>query len=661
MIIMNDDGRPQSVRTDSERLAEIEAMIRDLPDEERAALMILLEDQYAMLEIQDLQYDREPVGPRQFIEDDYYLGASCGPNMWPRLRDDFEDLFTGGFSVAVFGGSTGWGKSYSAAAGLIYTVYLLSCIRNPQQVYGLAPGSTIEFAALSMTRDLARRRVIPEITKKLAISPYFNSVFPYHAAPSMLEIRFPKDIQIVGGSTVSANIGGNVFGGYLDEISFMGESKTTDAQGQLAAIDRGEMLANQIERRIRNRFSKIGRVPGVLFLVSSKERPVAYVEKRIDEARESADPTVFVREYATWDVKPPDTFSPERFQIAVGNERMRAIIDPTPQDIAHYKATGCRIIAVPEDFRTDFERDLEGSLREIAGVATESISPYFQRTDRIYDAEDERLIQPVPGEVMSGQIVIDWGRVATSYVDQVGDVVWEPRRHPDVARYGHIDLAAVADSAGIVIGHAADWVEVIRRADEGDEFAEIAPVIEIDVALRVLPPPGDEIHFGDLRSIIYGFQSHGFELAYVTYDSWQSVDSRQQLMEHGIESDILSVDRTTAPYDTLKMAAYEGRLRLPHPADVIIEELIGLRRVIISRARVMAVKIDHPRRDRKGRKGRKDVADALAAVAHSITEREIGGPVDMAQGARDTVRHDGADRDSKSRVSEPPNLPFLRR
>jgi len=546
MIITNADGRPESVRTNEERMAEIMSVADELPPEERAALMALISDQYAMLDLREIQYEREPVGPRQFLEDDYYLGAT-GANMWPKLRDDFENLFSSGYSVAVLGGSTGWGKSFSAACGIIYTVYLLSCMRNPQEVYGLAPGSTIEFAALSMTRDNVRRRIIPEITKKLGLSPYFNSIFSYHAAPSMLEIRFPKDIQIVGGSTMSANIGGNVFGGYLDELSFMGEVKGTDAGGQLAAIDRGEMLANQIERRIRGRFSRIGRVPGVLYLVSSKERPVAHVEKRILEARDSGDPTLFVREYATWDVKPPENFSDERFQIAVGNERMRAILDPTPDQVAYYEKMGCRMIEVPGDFRTDFERDLEGSLREIAGVATETISPYFQRIDRIYAAEAKDIVQPIGGEVMSGNIIIDWGRVATSRLDENNEIEWMPRRHPEASRYAHIDLAVSADSAGIAIGHAADFIEVVRRGDE-DEYAEMAPVIEADLLLRVLPPPGDEIHFGDLRSVLYGFQAHGFEIAYATYDSYQSVDSRQQLRDHGIESDVLSIDRTTAPY-----------------------------------------------------------------------------------------------------------------
>jgi len=75
----------------------------------------------------------------------------------------------------------------------------------------------------------------------------------------------------------------------------------------------------------------------------------------------------------------------------------------------------------------------------------------------------------------------------------------------------------------------------------------------------------------------------------------------------------------------------------------------------------VTVKIDHPRRDRKGRKGRKDVADALAGMVHSITEREFGAPIDMAQGSGD--RETGPASPPVQRVQPAPKipLPFIRR
>lgn len=642
MAIVDKGGRPRSVRTPEEILEEVDEDFANLSSDEKAAFLAII-DQMQGGDFRDYEtlvsaeYERIPVDPRTFLTDEHFIGK-VGANMWPKLQDDFVDLFSGGYSEAVLGGSIGWGKSFFASCGLAYVIYQMSCLKDPQQVYGLAPGSSILVTLLSITREVARRVPLAELNSKLEQSPYFREQFPFKFASTMYEIRFPKNIIVVGGSTSSSVLGGNVFAGFIDEVSFMGDEKGVEG-GRYVPVDKGAKMHKAITRRMKSRFQKVGKLPGVLFVVSSKERPVAFVEQRIKEVRDTGDRSCFVREYATWDVKPVESFSHEIFKIAVGNDRVRAIIDPTPQQENWFQENGLQVIEVPDDYRTDFEHDLEGSLRDIAGIATQAISPFIHRVEKISQAVSD-LPNPVDMEEWQAgtDLVFHWNRVCEGYERRLPggfkEQAWRPKRHPGAPRFVHIDPALTGDSAGVCIAHIAGWTEVIRRDSMGVEYTELAPVYETDLLLGVKPPPGDEIFLGDLRSIVYQFAEHGFQIARGSLDSYQSADTIQQFRQRGIESEVLSVDRKPDPYEVLKTALYEGRLRLINNS-IVIRELHQLQR--IPHGRSGHWKIDHPKR------GSKDIADALCGVTFSLSLHLPGQPLDPVQGSRDSTHEDQPD------------------
>lgn len=548
---------------------------------------------------------------------------------------DHRRFVANGISVS---NSIGWGKSFFASCGLAYVIYQMSCLKDPQQVYGLAPGSSILVSLLSVTREVARRVPLAELNSKLEQSPYFKEQFPFKFASTMYEIRFPKRITVVGGSTSSSVLGGNVFAGFIDEVSYMGDERGVEG-GRYVPVDKGAKLHTAITRRMKSRFQKVGKLPGVLFVVSSKERPVAFVEQRIKEVRETGDRSCFVREYATWDVKPEESFSDESFKIAVGNDRVRATLDPTPEQEAWYQDNGLQVIEVPDDYRTDFEHDLEGSLRDIAGIATEAISPFIHRVEKLAESITDL---PSPLDIEEWQsgtpLEFHWNRVCEGFERRLPggfkEQGWRPRRHPGAARYAHIDPALTGDAAGVCISHIAGWIEVIKRDSIGDEYTELAPVYETDLILAVKPPPGDEIFLGDLRAIVYQFAEHGFQIARGTLDSYQSADTIQQFRQRGIEAEVLSVDRKPDPYEVLKTAIYEGRMRL-QKNDTLQRELHQLQRVPHGRSGKW--KIDHPKR------GSKDIADALCGVTFSLASHLPGQPLDPVRSSREAAPEDAQD------------------
>jgi hypothetical protein len=538
-------------------------------------------------------------------------------------------------------------NSFFSTTAMAYVVYQMSCLRNPQRAYGIDPGSNIYVAMLSVTEKVAKRVVINELIGKIRHSRYFQDHFKGKEAPSQLEVRFPKNVQVVAGSTgSSAVIGLNVFSGLIDEASFLGESKKLDRHGREVVVDLGETIYKSIIRRMKSRFQRVGRLPGVLLLASSKERPSAFIEKRVQQARETDDPMVFVMEYSTWDVLPRDRFSDKFFKVVVGTERISSrILSGDPEEEQRYRDLGLQIIEVPEDYRIDFTQDIDGSLRDIGGVATDVVSQYMNRTEKVYDCQDATLEYPVGEDESSGPmeqwvanipLPIMWHRIAKPFKRRLPggfeEDAWQPIRHPQAVRFVHIDTSYSGDNSGITIAHIAGWTEVVRRDAMGDEYNELAPRIEADLVLGVIPPPGDEIMLADLRGIVYQFVAHGFAVVYASLDSFQSIDTIQQFNKHGIEAEVVSIDRTTEPYDTLKTVIYEDRFRMA-PHSVAIKEFRYLQRVP---KRGGQVKIDHPKKNPDGTPGSKDIADSIAGVVYALSKKAPGRPMAPMMSSRES-------------------------
>ena len=407
--------------------------------------------------------------------------------------------------------------------------------------------------------------------------------------------------------------------------NFLRKKKSSDPRFNLE--DHAQVLYNAMMRRMKSRFGRKGVLPGTLFVVSSKQTHDDFTAKRVHESAD--DPGVFVRDYALWDVKPDIYYSGDWFHVVVGNEQSPSrilSIDEDPVEIEAQLTEGCLIIRVPEDYRDDFERDLEGSIRDLAGCATVSVSPFIQRREKIVEAIDTSRGHPFTAEVYDptsggsfkwAQLVrsetaadLGLGHVTTSY---------KPLVNPGTPRHIHIDPSLTGDATGICMGHVAGFKEVVRRDEEGFKHLERAPLIYIDFVLRIVPPVGDEIMIGDVRRFVYQLSRHGYMITLVTMDSWQSAEAIQKLNSKGFNAEVLSVDKSIVPYEHLKSALYENRLSVyDYPA--LIKEL---RELEMDRARR---KIDHPSR------GSKDISDALAGVCHTLTEKSSHLPMGLLGG-----------------------------
>lgn len=615
-----------SYRTPEEVQILLHKEVARLSPEELEILSSAMQDESLLSALMELEYDEVPVSPEQFLEDDRYFGL-FGRSMHERLKSDFVELFTNGYEEIVLSGSLGWGKSYFSSACLTYDTYKTLCLRDPQRSYGLAPGSQILSAVVSLSIEHARSGVMQDLETRFLMMPVFREKFPCNAKKSGL--FFPSKNMAIRPENYAGRriIGLNVFSALIDEANFAKNARAVAAARNV--VGKAKELFESVMRRRKSRYQEGGRLPGICAIVSSATVQSAFTIEKMAEAEKN--PQIFVRTYATWDVN-PSRYRDGRFSVLVasGGRQCRILTD---DEAAYYRGregddTGVNVVDVPVDFRSDFDKDIIAALREIAGIPADSVTHLFpdQRiVDRAHDGyswgpELEHGFTELEWEC-EGEGGFIWERLCERKEVTVPggykEMTWIPKVNPDAMRFAHIDTSVNGDATGICVGHVAGYVEVVRRDSNLREYTELAPRIVIDLILRILPPPGGDIRLGAVRALLYEMQDHGFVFALTTTDGFQSVDTRQKLDEHGIKSELASMDRDDVAYMKLQAAYVEGRVRhveFPYLAW----ELTNL--VHDRRAR----KVDHPAAMIDGRLPSKDVSDALAGVVSAIESRRPG-------------------------------------
>lgn len=424
--------------------------------------------------------------------------------------------------------------------------------------------------------------------------------------------------SIVAGRIVSSNsqgfhgLGQDVFSFAVDEVNFMREKRDVDTN-QLAG--QAQEIYNTISTRLRSRFLREGgTLPGIMLLMSSRNSQTSFLEEKLASHRN--DPSVYVSDYALWDVHPPHRYSQERFMVEVGDRLQQSrILKP-----GEHPRLGAKLVAVPLDFRKQFEEATDQALRDIAGVATFNLSPFVRDRKSVLDATREKLVHPFTRE----QITIDYldDVLISDYFDlglacRKVNSKWTPRLNPGAPRFVHVDLALTGDCVGMAMGHVSGMIRYKKTNEFLIDEEKVDPFIVIDFMLRIVPPSGSEIDFSKIRSFLLYLRKCGYSIPKVTFDDFQSRDSQQILEKQGFETATVSMDRQDNQYKILRSTFFDRRIGMYHYDPFIIE-------VLDLEYDSKEHKVDHPIKSSAPNnglngKGSKDVADAVCGVIWSCS------------------------------------------
>lgn len=186
----------------------------------------------------------------------------------------------------------------------------------------------------------------------------------------------------------------------------------------------------------------------------------------------------------------------------------------------------------------------------------------------------------------------------------------------------HVDLAAnkkrQGDAAGIAMGRiSAEYEERVQDPLMGS-YLRLVRAYEVPLVAQIIAPVNDQVYItGVVRLILMLKYARGFNITSFSFDGWQSSEASQQLMEAGlvtagmtIDKDTgiitglpkpFSVDRSPQPYRELLESTADRRCLLPR-YELLRKELREVEFVEPGHAP------DHPIG------GSKDVADPVAGV-----------------------------------------------
>ncbi len=573
-------------------LADIDARVVEFRKQPPEAQQGFLRELLKTLEAKH-DYIDTPVDPEKFLVDPFYLGL--GEEVYPTVIPHFVEFNSGKYVEGVLTGGVGSAKTTIAIWTCAYQLYLLSLMADPHGSFGLVSTDEIEIIFQSLTETLAEGVDYARFKTLILKSPYFRECFPFDKSRKS-ELHFPNRIIVkpVSGSNL-ATIGQNVIGGLIDELNYAAVIEKSKRAVDKGTFNQAIEQYNSISRRRLSRFYKQGFMPGILCLVSSSKYPGQFTDKKIAErnkeiAAKGSSP-IFLYNKTMYDIK-PENFSKERFSVFSGDEFRKPRILGPEEKVAEKDAS--LVVTVPVDLRKAFEDDIVNALREIAGVSHVTKHPFFANKDRL-----QAMFRDSRKSIFSAE----WA----DFVEHKINIFANRILKPDLPRWAHVDLGLTGDSAGIAIGHCPGFAKVVRS---GIEF--LLPRIVLDGVLEVRPPRGDEIQFDQIRNVFFVLRDKcKMNLQWISYDSWQSVDSVQLLRQKGFVTGTRSIDKDMLPADYFKAAVNDLRLESPKHEKLWVE----CRDVQID---TKEQKVDHLP------DGSKDLFDAVAGVVYGLaTRREI--------------------------------------
>lgn len=590
-----------------------------------------------------------PVGVIEFISNPKYLGlsTSLGKDIYPVWKKALVDMFMDNSKfLIVLTGSIGTGKSTIAILALCYIQYRIMISKNPWAYFKLADAGKMTISFFNLTKSLGDSRGYRKMMNFLSRSEWFSKRATHkHMGKEGETLEFARikytlsSPYALGGGV----IGEDIIAGILDEVDSPVES--------IGKKERVLDAYNSTVLRFRSRFASEAFSIGKLFIVSSKQDELSFIDTFITTRKNS--PEVLIFDIPLWEAKPQHMFTGQKFPIAIGDAyNPPRIIEDT--EVAEYSKNGYQILYVPMEFKQEFQLNLIGSLRDIAGVTVAGMRrlKLFASEKFILDCFDDTKLDPVRVNLV--KIGLEDDEELIRYVD-----LSRLRMSKGTARFIHLDISFSGDASGIAMSGIKEWRQIDVEREDGTFVKDMAPVIETDFVMRIKAKEGDRIPIHKLRKFILDLRAQGVNIFKFTADlRLASEDTLQLLQRAGINADYLSLDKTNKPYVDFRNMVYEHRW-VCHRHPMLFFELKHLEQSPLDG------KIDHPEKvvdveilsdgniQEVAMEGTKDVSDAVVGSVTSAlyeSKKPINVPFMQELLAKTRTKADEDKEDAATRI-----------
>lgn len=217
--------------------------------------------------------------------------------------------------------------------------------------------------------------------------------------------------------------------------------------------------------------------PTTLWLASSKASDQSYLDEFINQKKQIDSKTTLIVDQPQWVVR-PDKDSPVKFQVAVGNKFMENVLLPknsSQEYIKQFIDKGYTILNVPIGYYENFNSDLDGSLRDIAGISVGSNSSFIYGA-RLTQCIRDDLRNPFTKEIIE---VGDDPNDGQQYYNFF-DMSYVPKDKIAKPLYIHIDPSLSGDKTGI----AGVWIVGKKPNENGESGRDLQFQLAFSVSVK---------------------------------------------------------------------------------------------------------------------------------------------------------------------------------
>jgi hypothetical protein len=555
----------------------------------------------------EVKYRYPVVSIEEWLNNTYFIG---GEVIWDYWKAKIIEFYKSGDRSFIFYGSYGLGKTYIGLIMMLRQIYEIYCVENFLELFGMSPTTHLIMIFISLKKSTAQESGIGRLVRMAETIPFFKDVCRFdHNLKTKLRFDF---LTVMGGSQIGDMTALDVIGGIFDESSFVRAKKGEE-------FNKAKELWLELKKRAKSRFTLGGVNWGWFGMLSSAKYKTSFTEQALVNA-EGVNSKTFMVKTAMYDVR-RERYSKKEFGVFIGSEDVDSHICEVAGEQVLLSALGYateamisyigknygfsyeqwierqgkKVVRVPEDFREDFEDDVDGALRDLAGVARTRSSLLLKRISLLDGAISDRLANPIMRKYI--ELSVRGDEEFGQYVDE--GLLWENYEEGEEL-FAHVDQsiggAKTNDKTGIAFVYKSSYT---------GKFVTLLYVSITNV-------PGKTIDLAKVLDIVFWLLDRGYTIRYVSYDQFASIFARQMLSKRLGEKyqGLQSVDRDDTQYLFFIYLLKKGFLEIYKYDPFWLE----IKNLIYDAA---SNKIDHPDVNEDGSKGSKDVSDALVGAIYN--------------------------------------------
>jgi len=416
-----------------------------------------------------------PPTPRQFLDPAYgWLPKRYVDDLRDWVKEDFINFFENQdkYNQIVQYGATRLGKTVLALLCMLYTIVYCHHLRDMQAYYGVAQSTSLCMYILSFKYDKVYEIYLKKIFQLMEKNDRFVEVkrqdlvkkrqaelgqdfIVYSKASTVGEITLASELQIICGNDDALSvIGSDILQAYVSEIAFF--------------IEKAGATEEEIFRLYSDTVQRIYNTVGYAnlaftYLDTSANNSESKIENYILKTLKNEKDVLF-KQRSQWEVKelvdknfPIWRDTKETFKICSGNGQYPAKIIEDKSELKDYPKD--LIIDIPIDALKSFKRNLNKSIKDIAGIPTNGDNKFISNPiiiDRLFDNISLKSIEHgIICDVKDANPHVIWDSIVDKFFVKYDQTNYVLKRCPKEARYIGIDLAfsAFGDVASVALMH----------------------------------------------------------------------------------------------------------------------------------------------------------------------------------------------------------------